>query len=118
MFLSLAILINTARQEILAEYGISLPLYGRVRFPANVLGLDLRFYPSPVVMAGFSGLFYAGVFCLGLVTLERLMSLRSIEELLRIGDIRELDLLHPYKSDWLSSGDMGLNTLSRDPQEL
>ena len=118
MFLSLAILINTARQEILAEYGISLPLYGRVRFPTNVLGLDLRFYPSPVVTAGFSGLFYAGVFCLGLVTMERLMSLRSIEELFRIGDIRELDLLPPYKRVWMSSGDKGLNPLSEDPERV
>src|SRR5207245_217735 len=118
MFLSLAILINTARQEILAEYGISLPLYGRVRFPTNVLGLDLRFYPSPVVTAGFSGLFYAGVFCLGLVTMERLMSLRSIEELFRIGDIRELDLLPPYKRVWMSSGDKGLNPLSEEPERV
>src|SRR5467141_4959331 len=116
MFLSLAILINTARQEILAEYGILLPLYGRTRFPANVLGLDLRFYPSPIVTAGFNPLFYAGVFCVGLVTMERLMSLRSMEVLSRIGEIRELDLLPPYRRVWLASDDKGLNPLSEDPE--
>lgn len=116
MFLSLAMLINTARQEILAEYGILLPLYGRTRFPANVLGLDLRFYPSPVVTAGFSPLFYAGVFCVGLVTMERLLSLRSMEVLSRIGEIRELDLRPPYRRVWLASDDKGLNPLSEDPE--
>src|SRR5437870_12852593 len=70
MFLSLAILINTARQEILAVYGISLPLYGRVRFRTNVLGFDLRFYPLPVAPAGYRGLFYAACFCLGLVSMD------------------------------------------------
>jgi hypothetical protein len=118
MFLSLAILINTARQEILAEYGTSLPLYGQVRFPANVLGLDLRFYPSPVITAVFGPLFYAGVFCLGLVAAERLASLRSIEELFRIGDIREMDLLPPYRRVWMSSDNKGLNPLSEDPERV
>src|SRR5438445_9710792 len=50
--------------------------------------------------------------------MERLMSLRSIEELFRIGDIRELDLLPPYKRVWMSSGDKGLNPLSEDPERV
>src|SRR5256712_585188 len=80
--------------------------------------MGLRVFPTAVVTAGFSGLFYAGVFCLGLVTMERLMSLRSIEELFRIGDIRELDLVPPYKRVWMTSGDKGLKPLSEDPERV
>jgi hypothetical protein len=118
MFLSLAILINTARQELLAEYGVMLPLSGRARFPANVLGLDLRLYQSPMMSAGFGALFYAGVFCLFLVATERLMSLRGIEVLSQIRRIRELDLLPPYKKVWIASDDRGLNPLSEDPERV
>jgi hypothetical protein len=118
MFLSLAILINTARQELLAEYGVVLPLYGRMRFPGNVLGMDLRLYQSPMASAGFGVLFYAGVFCVCIVAMERLMSLRSIEVLSKIRMIRELDLLPPYKKVWMASDDKGLNPLSEDPENV
>jgi hypothetical protein len=118
MFLSLAILINTARQELLAEYGVTLPLSGSARFPANVLGLDLRLYQSPMMSASFGVLFYAGVFCLLLVAADRLMSLRGIEVLSQIRRIRELDLLPPYKKVWIASDDRGLNPLSEDPERV
>ena len=118
VFLSLAIMIGTVRQEILAKYGMAFPLSGRFQFPANVLGMDLQLYPSPVLIAGFELPFYIGVVCLAIVAAERLTSLRSIEVLSRIRNIREVHVLPPYKRVWMASDDKGLNPLSTDPEKV
>ncbi len=120
MFLSFTILLNIARQEALFYYGVNLPVSGALTLPFTVLGLDLAYYTNPTVTAGFSFVFYAGFMAVGLVSFERLKSLKMIEAFrqMQFGRISELTLAPPYAQVWAATDDKDLNPLSDDPDSV
>ena len=132
-YLSFLLLYNILETALLAEYNVIPPYAGTSHLQASILGLDLQYYPNPLVTAGFSLPFYLGFLGFGLVASRmilqttqnmRRMALKGISGIL--GSIsgglstglREVYLSPPYQHVWLSSEDRELNPLGADPDQL
>lgn len=119
LYLVFLIMYHSAQTAFLATYNITLPYSGTTRLSANILGLDLRYYSSPVVSAGFSIPFYLGVISISLAIADTAWrsfrnSIFALATLVPCG-IRDIRLSPPYHNVWVSSSDTNLNPLYEDP---
>jgi len=67
LYLSFLLMHIAADTALLGAYGVVPPYSGIGYLPVNLLGLDLKNYPNPLVIASFSFPFYAGFLGIGLV---------------------------------------------------
>lgn len=120
LYLIFLIMYTSARMSFLTVYDATIPYAGTSRLSANVLGLDFKYYLSPLVTATFFAPFYYGLLSIGLVLAHittghfrnRLVALASG----MLGGIKHIQLSPPYHHVWISSGDTELNPLYEDPE--
>jgi hypothetical protein len=106
--------------SFLTVYNATVPYVGTARLSANVLGIDLKYYPNPLVTATFSTPIYFGILSILLVFVNmtagyfrnRIVALASG----MLGGIRHIHLSPPYHHVWVSSTDRELNPLYADPE--
>jgi len=120
VFLAFTLLVHASRTAMLNAYGGEIPLLGTQTLYGNILGLDLAQYTNPSLTATFSLPFYLGLLSLAIVGgVELAGTLRGPEELAMASELtrgaKEVHLAPPYQHIWLSSADLDLNPLSRDP---
>lgn len=113
------IMYHSAQAAFLTTYNVILPYAGTARIQANILGLDMKNYPSPLVTAGFSISFFLGLLSIALGTGSLVgNSLRNrvaaLAGLIPTG-AKEIHLSPPYRNIWMSTNDTELNPLSEDP---
>ena len=118
LYLSFLIMYHDAQTAFLSLYNVIIPYSGQAHLSANILGLDLKYYSSPLVAASFSIAFYLGFLAIGLAMsglVWRTFRNRIFALALIPGGIRDIHLSPPYHHVWISSTDTDLNPLYEDP---
>jgi len=67
VYLSFALLYHAAETSLLGAYGVIPPSSGTARLSTTIVGLDLNLHFQPLVIAGFSVVFYLGFVTFGLI---------------------------------------------------
>ncbi len=119
LYLAFLIMYHDAQTAFLSVYNVIIPYSGQTHLSANTLGLDLKYYSSPLVAASFSIPFYLGLLAIGLVLSDlvwrtfrnRFFAFASLIP----GGIRDIHLSPPYHHVWISSTNTDLNPLYEDP---
>jgi hypothetical protein len=113
-----------AESAFAVAYGFVPPYYGTTSLQGRILGLDLNFYPGPLVTAAFAIPFYLGFLSFGLVMGRGIIraiqdrTLRVLATLLPGGGVHDIYLTPPYQHVWFSSGDKEFNPMTTDPDKL
>src|SRR6266487_1551482 len=91
---------------------------------ANSLGLDFKYYASPLVTASFYFPYYLAFLGLAMVVGRSLITviqdraLQVLGDLLPGGHVHDVYLTPPYQHVWFSSNDREYNPLGKDPKML
>jgi len=124
LYLSFILMYYWAETAFVSTFGILPPQYGTTTFQANVLGLDLNYYSSPLVTATFNIPFYLGFLSVALVmgrAFVRLLHDRAIQAITALfpgGGIHDVYLTPPYQRIWFSSRNQELNPMRGDPENV
>jgi hypothetical protein len=124
LYFSFIMIYYWAETAIVQAYGVVPPYYGTTTLPARILGLDLRYYASPLVTATFNFPYYLGFLGLSLVmgrSVIKIIQDRAFQvlgALLPGGHIHDIYLTPPYQHIWFSSNDKEFNPLGKDPKML
>jgi hypothetical protein len=124
LYFSFIMIFYWAETAIVQAYGVVPPYYGTSSLNVNILGLDLRYYASPLVTATFNFPYYLGILGVSLVvgrSLIRIIQDRAFQvlgALLPGGHIHDIYITPPYQHIWFSSNDKEFNPLGKDPKML
>jgi hypothetical protein len=122
LYLSFILMYYWAETTFVNAYGVVPPFYGTTSLQANILGLNLSYYPTPLVTAAFGVPYYLGFISIGLVmgrTILKALHDRAFQVLASLlpgGGVRDIYLSPPYRRVWFSSEDRGFNPLAGDPE--
>src|SRR5438309_4153619 len=121
---SFVIIYYLAETAIVQAYGVVPPYDGTASLQANILGLDFKYYASPLVTASFYFPYYLGFLGLAMVVGRSLIAIlqdrafQVLGALLPGGHIHDVYLTPPYQHVWFSSNDREFNPLGKDPKTL
>ncbi|OLE68556.1 hypothetical protein AUF78_15460 [archaeon 13_1_20CM_2_51_12] len=124
LYFSFVLIYYWAETAIVQAYGVVPPYYGTTSLQTTILGLDLRYYTSPLVTATFYFPYYLGFLGLAMVlgrSLIRIIQDRAFQilgALLPGGHIHDVYLTPPYQHVWFNSNDREFNPLGKDPKML
>src|SRR5207247_1173473 len=113
-----------AETAIVHAYGLVPPYDATASLHANILGLDFKYYASPLVTASFYFPYYLAFLGLAMVVGRSLITViqdRAIQvlgALLPGGHVHDVYLTPPYQHVWFSSNDREYNPLGKDPKML
>jgi hypothetical protein len=124
LYFSFLMMYYWAESAFVVAYGVVPPYSGTSSLPGRFLGLDLTYYSTPLVTAGFAIPFYLGFIGFSLVMGRGVIrsiherALRVLASLLPGGGIHDIYLTPPYRHVWFSSGDQQFNPMTTDPDRL
>src|SRR6266699_2380886 len=124
LYLSFVMIYYWAETAIVQAYGVVPPYDGTASLQANILGLDFKYYASPLVTASFYFPYYlafvglAMVVGRSLITVIQDRALQVLGALLPGGHVHDVYLTPPYQHVWFSSNDREYNPLGKDPKML
>lgn len=109
LYLSFFLMLYWAESVFSSTYGITPPFLGTSTIHANLVGLDLGLYTSPLVTATFSLTAYLGLFSIALLLGRNIMnalrerSMQVLAALLPGNTVHDITLTPPYQQVWYSS---------------
>jgi hypothetical protein len=124
IYFSFIMIFYWAETAMAQTYGVIPPYYGTAALQGSILGLDLRYYTTPLVTATFYFPYYLGFLCIGLVVGRSVIKIihqrafQVLSALLPGGGIQDVYLSPPYQHVWFSSSDSEFNPLGKDPEML
>jgi hypothetical protein len=118
LYLSFLLMFYWAETAFVNTYGVVPPYFGTTVFQATVVGLDLGYYPAPLVTASFSVAFFLGFVSIGLLlgrSVIRILHERAFQVLAALlpggVGIHDVRLSPPYQQVWFSTGDLQYNPM-------
>jgi hypothetical protein len=124
LYFSFLMMYYWAESAFVQAYGLVPPYSGTTTLQARILGLDLTYYPGPLVTAAFTIPFYLGflsfslVMGRGIVRIVQDRALKVLATLLPGGGVHDIYLTPPYRHVWFSSGDKEFNPMTTNPDRL
>ncbi len=124
LYFSFVMIYYWAETAIVQAYGVVPPYDGTASLQANILGLDFKYYASPLVTASFYFPYYLAFLGLAMVVGRSLITviqdraLQVLGALLPGGHVHDVYLTPPYQHVWFSSNDREYNPLGKDPKML
>src|SRR6266568_6047414 len=122
LYLSFILMYFWAETAFANAYGVVPPYYGTTSLQANIIGLDLSYYSTPLVTAVFGLPYYLGFVSIGLVmgrTIIKALHDRAFKVLTALlpgGSVHDIYLTPPYHHVWFSSRDREFNPLAENPE--
>ena len=118
LYLSFLLMFYWAETAFVNTYGVVPPYLGTAVLQATVVGLDLGYYPSPLVTATFNIAFFLGFVSVGLLlgrTTIRILHERAFQVLAALlpggVGIHDIRLSPPYQQVWFSTEDLQYNPM-------
>src|SRR5438093_7796376 len=124
LYLSFVLMYYWAETAFVNAYGVVPPYYGTTSLQANIVGLDLSYYTTPLVSATFFLPYYLGFISIGLVTGRTIIkafhdrSFQVLAALLPSGRVHDIYLTPPYQHVWFYTRDRGYNPLAENPERI
>ena len=122
LYLIFLVMYHSAQIAFLTMYNIVLPYDGTTHLQANILGLDMKYYSTPLVSANFSLAFFAGFLTIAIALGSNIVRNFHYRYLARqdliVSGIDDIHLSPPYQHVWLASNDTELNPLIKDPSTI
>ena len=124
LYLSFVLMYYWAETAFVNAYGVVPPYYGTTSLQANIVGLDLSYYTTPLVRATFFLPYYLGFISIGLVMGRTIIkafhdrSFQVLAALLPSGRVHDIYLTPPYHHVWFSSRDREFNPLAENPERI
>ncbi len=122
LYLSFILMYYWAETAFANAYGVVPPYYGTTSLQANIIGLDLSYYTTPLVTAGFGLPYFLGFISIGLVMGRAIIkalhdrAFQVLAALLPGGNVHDIYLTPPYHHVWFSSRDREFNPLAENPE--